>query len=221
MYWDQGWYQTSRPGKNLVLQLNFSGRHNQPYYRLMQPAEGHLFQPDYHPASHKEPTLAWARLDIDLDAGEALIEEIQNDWIREALWWRWRLQAPGRLRSPLRRRLLWRCLGTPDADVRRLHLYVDTVLRPHIGIWDEAMMTAALWFLREELGIRRIFFHTFDGGNRLKALRYRLPPRSIYTRLPKRFCFRKTSDVPSFLMTHRRVRKELRKGGVRFFLLEL
>ena len=121
----------------------------------------------------------------------------------------------------MRRRLLTNCLGTPDADRERLFRYVDEVLQPHIAVWDEAMLTATLRFLREDLGIRRIFYHTFDGGNRIKALRSGMPPRSLYTRLPRRFCFRKTAEVPSFLMAQRRVRKEVQKGGVRFFLLEL
>lgn len=27
-------------------------------------------------------TLAWSRIDFDFDTGEALIEEIQSDWVR-------------------------------------------------------------------------------------------------------------------------------------------
>ena len=208
--WNQSWYQTSRPGKNLVLQLNFSGKHNQPYYRLIQPKDGHPFEFGCHPTSRKERTLAWARLDIDLDGGEALIEEIQNDWIREAFSWKNWVDAQNS-RKP----------GARHPDTGPLHRYINTVLKPHVGLWDEAMLSATLWFLREELGIRRIFYHTFDGGNRLKALNDGQPPRSIYTRLPRRFCFRKTSDLPSFLMAHRRVRKEVRKGSIRFFLLDL
>ena len=221
VHWDQGYYQTSRPGKNLVLQLNFSGRHNQPYHRLIRPVDGHPFRVSYHPTSRRELTLAWARLDADLDTGEALVEEVQNDWIRLALWWKYRLKTLSRCSRPMRRRLLTNCLGTPDADAARLFQYVDEVLQPHIEVWDEAMLTATLCFLREDLGIRRIFYHTFDGGNRLKALRYGTPPRSLYTRLPRRFCFRETAGAPSFLMTQRRVRKEVQKGGIRFYLLEL
>ena len=171
-HWDQGYYQTSRPGKNLVLQLNFSGRHNQPYRRLIRPSRSHPFRVRHHPTSYRELTLAWARLDVDLGAGEALVEEVQNDWIRLALWWKYRLKNLSRCSRPVRRRLLTNCLGTPDADRGRLFRYVDEVLQPHIAVWDEAMLTATLRFLREDLGIRRIFYHTFDGGNRLKALRY-------------------------------------------------
>ena len=31
------WYQTSRPGYNLVLRLNFSWQHDMPYFNLLQP----------------------------------------------------------------------------------------------------------------------------------------------------------------------------------------
>ena len=220
-YWEQDWYQTSRPGKNLVLQLNFSSKHNRSYYRLIRPRREHPFQWTCHPVSKKALTLAWARLDVDLDAGVALIEEIQNDWIREALWYKWLLGPRCRVNARRRRRALYGLFSKADANVDRLHAYVDRVLKPHIDLWDEAMLTATLWFLREELGIRRIFFHTFDSGLRMKGMRYGRPPRSLYSRLPRRFCFEETDEVPAFLMAHRRVRKEVRKGGIRFFLLDV
>lgn len=219
-YWEQDWYQTSRPGKNLVLQLNFSSKHNRPYDRLIKPNDGHPFQFECHPVSSKALTLAWARLDVDLDAGVALIEEIQNDWIREALSYKRVLEPRSGASERRRRRVLFWCLGEEDADATRLNLYVDRVLKPHVEMWDEAMLTAALWFLRDELGIRRIFFHTFDSGLRMKGMHYSRPPRSLYNRLPRRFCFQETDEVPAFLMTHRRVRKEVRKGGIRFYLLD-
>ncbi len=219
--WNQGWYQTSRPGKNLVLQLNFSSKHNRPYYRLIKPNPVHPFQWGCHPTSRQALTLAWTRLDVDLDAGVALIEEIQNDWIREALWCKRILERCSGVNEHLRQRILYRYFGMEDADLGRLQHYLNRVLEPHVGLWDEAMLTATLWFLRQELGIHRIFFHTFDSGIRLKGMRKDRPPRSLYTRLPRRFCFQETDEVPAFLMTHRRVRKEVRKGGIRFYLLDL
>lgn len=216
--WKQDWYQTSRPGKNLVLQLNFSSKHNRAYRWLIQPNHVHPFEWRGHPVSRTALTLAWARLDVDLDAGVALIEEIQNDWIREALWYKRLLEPRSGASERLRRRVLVRCFG--EADAARLHIYVEHVLRPHVRLWDEAMLAATLWFLRDELGIRRIFFHTFDAGLRLKGMRHDRPPRSLYSRLPRRFCFEETDDVPAFLMAHRRVRKEVRKGGIRFYVLD-
>ena len=43
------------------------------------------FDDPFHPvASGGELTLAWSRIDLDLDRGEALVEEIQSDWVRDA-----------------------------------------------------------------------------------------------------------------------------------------
>jgi hypothetical protein len=90
--WQGGdWRQTSRPGWNLVLRLNFPLSHDRifrkqfvPYYRyedLNLSAHPVLEKGD---RSYFRQTLAWARLDLDLDQGEALIEEVQTDWVREA-----------------------------------------------------------------------------------------------------------------------------------------
>ena len=82
-------------------------------------------------------------------------------------------------------------------------------------------LAATLWFLRRELGIRRIFYHTFETGNWLKGLRDYKPPRSIYTDLPKQFCFQETYNPPSFIMRSRRkwIIRELEK--LKFYVLEV
>lgn len=209
-YWNQAWYQVSRPGKNLVVQLNFSAKHNRPFLDLIRPEGHHPFAWHGHPiATNGEHTMAWARLDIEPEAGEALIEEVQTDWIRAA-------RLAQRVLADLRRRPVGRGGGGLDD----LQQYVEEVLEPHIRMWDEAVLTAALWFLREKLGIRRIYYHTYEGGRRLKGMPNEKPPRSIYSKLPRRFCFRETEAVPSFLLRHRRVRKQRDRGGLRFFVFE-
>lgn len=81
--WDRWGYQTSRPGQNLVLQLNFSNAHNQAYGKIVKSKDNSPFAFYGHPVVQRDwHTLAWARLDIDLDGGEALIEELQSDWVR-------------------------------------------------------------------------------------------------------------------------------------------
>jgi hypothetical protein len=202
---DRAHDQISRKGHNLVLQLNFSSKHNRPYEALIQPDESHPFEYRYHPiADHGYHTLAWCRLDLDLKAGEALIEEIQNDWLRYAL--RSRAVAESGDESRI---VEFRGSRIPVDKVKR---YVDHVLSPHLKIWDEAMLTAAIWFLREELGIKRVFYHTYESGAALKGIRGRLPPRSLYTTLPKKFCFVTTREKPSFLESQRTRRK--RRSGV-------
>ena len=88
-------------------------------------------------------------------------------------------------------------------------------------MWDEAMLAATLWFLRVELGIRWIFYHTFETGNWLKDMIRSKPPRSLYTDLPKQFCFQETYNPPAFIMRSRRkwTIKEFEK--LRFYVLEV
>ncbi|MBB3698187.1 hypothetical protein KMW28_17485 [Flammeovirga yaeyamensis] len=79
------WYQTSLPGENLVIQLNFDLDHELIYRKFFDIDDWHPFTMSCHPISEKYSTMAWSRLDFNLDTGEAFIEEIQNDWLRDAL----------------------------------------------------------------------------------------------------------------------------------------
>ena len=206
------WQQTSRPGYNLVLQLNFSSAHDEPYRKLIDPEDERPFSFYSHPiARNSMHTLAWSRLDIDLRRGEALIEELQTDWIRDAL--------------DARRRAI-RASDTIDfygveMQKDRVIRYVDSVLHRHQETWDEAMLSATIWFLRKELGVRTIFYHTYESGARLKGISVRLPPRSVYSRLPKRFCFKPTDERPAFLPARARAsRANPRYDSARFSLLD-
>ncbi|MEM1176187.1 MAG: hypothetical protein AAGI27_15355 [Pseudomonadota bacterium] len=182
------WNQTSRRGYNLVLQLNFSNQHNGLYRRLVDPECERPFEYRCHPVSKTMHTLAWSRMDIDLERGEALIEEIQTDWIREARWaYREALSD-----NP------WFYWNT-DLKKERVIRYVEKVLKAHEATWDEAMLASTLWFLRREIGIRKIYYHTHETGAAMKAIRNRLPPKSLYTRLPKKFCFKETREAPAFI----------------------
>lgn len=207
------WNQTSRRGYNLVLQLNFSSAHDDPYRRLVDPEDKRPFEDWDHPVAKKGfHTLAWARLDVDLDNDEALIEEIQNDWLRNAMRYRRFVSCE---RGPYH---LWGSKKNNDRFVQ----YVDEVLHHHQAIWQEAILSAAIWFLRIELGVRRIYFHTHESGARLKSIRYTLPPRSLYTRLPRQFCFRETDETPGFLdvKTKTRARREIIRNAT-FFEMQL
>lgn len=85
--------------------------------------------------------------------------------------------------------------------------------------WQEAMLTAALRFLVYEIGMRRIFYHTETTGAFLKNIRGTKPPRSLYTELPKRFCFDETDTVPELLTRERNWnrRKKAAQKPMRFF----
>lgn len=215
------YYQTTRPGRNLVLQLNFSGEHDTLYRRLFPFTDWRSFTVSGHPVSTEgRTTLAWSRIDLDRRTGEALIEEIQNDWIRGALrrhaWYRERFllhQAAGDLdlEEP------WVARGWALAE------YMAGVLEPHLAIWAEATLAATICVLREELGIRTIYYHTHRSGQRLKRIRTGAPPRSLYSTLPRSFCFRATRDIPEFLRRDDRWmrRNAVRIDSIRFHRLEL
>ncbi len=208
--WFPIYLQTSRPGKNLVLQLNFSNKHNAEYERLLKPDGEHPFRDLNHPvAGETHYTLAWARIDIDKNLEYALIEEIQNDWLRLALWHKERIEK-GHCETP-----------EEEAERKRFEIYMNKALGPHLKLWDEAVLSAALWLLKEEMGIRRIFYHTYDTGNILKNIKgEKLPPKSIYTKLPEKFCFRETDEAPPFLEEKVSGIKKKQEIMPKFYLLD-
>ncbi|GAB5409856.1 MAG: hypothetical protein BalsKO_22210 [Balneolaceae bacterium] len=210
------WFQTSRPGKNLVLQLNFDADHNREYHRLVKPdKEDHPFVYGGHPTKCKRSyTLAWARLDISLETGEVLIEEIQNDWLREVRYWVKRAQQSVEEKEDTSTHWF---LGRTSYNA--LKEYVEDVITSYAKLWDEAALCLAIQFCKQELGIERIYYHTFEGGNYLKGLEYSQPPRSLYTKLPRRFGFTETEEAPRLLKEERYLRKKLRKRKLKWFQL--
>jgi hypothetical protein len=200
--WGSSYYQTSRPGQNLVVQLNFPASHDRAYRRLVGPGCHHPFAMYCHPARVEAPfTLAWARLDVDFDAREVLIEEVQCDWVREARCTREQAER-------------WLAEGEPaclpfercsNGTALTMLAYFERVLAKYVGLWAEGVLAAAIAFAYERLGLRRIYFHTFDGGNLMKRM-LNEPPRSLYTDLPGRFCFVETRQAPVAFRTDRRVK---------------
>jgi len=208
------WDQTSRRGVNLVLQLNFSSEHNRLYERFIQPTEHHPFVCRSHPICEDgHQTLAWSRIDLDFGTGEALIEEIQSDWIKNALRKQQTLATVERDGLKRHRWARW-TLRDVNCDLKAISTYIERALRRHMGIWPEAMLAATIWFLREELGLRRIFYHTHESGARLKRIASDRPPKSLYTTLPRQFLFEETSEAPAFLRRSkdRHLREVLRQA---------
>lgn len=199
--WLRSWHQMARPGVNLVLQMNLPQHHVREMERLLQESREDL-QSDSHPvAPSPDFTLAWSRIDFDPERGEVLIEEVQSDWVREAV-----LSSAGG--------------ADQDGCWQR---YLQQWLRPYVKIWSEAMLAATIKFAREELAARRIFYYTFSTGNELKQLKYIRPPRSLYRELPRRFCFRQTHNGPLFLRDRgtRQVKRKLRDPELTWFVLDL
>ncbi len=151
------------------------------------------------------PTLAWARLDVDLATGTALIEEIQSDWLRLL---RSDIEDVA-IRAPISR------------ELKQKQSYEISLRARYEKLWPVAMMLATLMVLREHLGCHSVFLHQPEIGAALKSITGRHPPRSLYTSLPRSFCFEATQDVPAFLSRSRILRKLARKKQPLFWHLAL
>jgi hypothetical protein len=205
---ERGWDQTTRNQCNLVLQLNFSQQHIKEYLRLVKPNDSYgPFEYRGHPISRRDrKTMSWVRMDIDFDTNEVLIEEIQNDWLRNAR----------RVLNRLRKRREKAPQTKPnqvnrfiDANYEELEQYVENVLTPYDKIWAEASMTAAINFIRKDLGINNIYYHSFETGIQIKQVCGK-PPRSMYTKLPKQFGFELGSEAPKFIAEDKNSKRYLR-----------
>ncbi|VAW68840.1 hypothetical protein MNBD_GAMMA09-1067 [hydrothermal vent metagenome] len=204
------WQQTTRHGYNLVVQLNFSNEHDRAYKSLVKPVRGGALNYYGHPVLRPgrrnifRETLAWARLDIDFDTNEVLIEEIQSDWVREA---KDLLDAAEKCHSKGDEVIDWYNVKGKTEDVIS---YVNNTLSPYEKIWDEAILSATIEFVINQLGIKRIYYHSYESGPELKSIEGRVP-RNLYTKLPKKFGFEKIEESPEFLQKNRRFKKIVRK----------
>ena len=68
-----------------------------------------------------------------------------------------------------------------------------------------------------------VYYHTFKTGIRFKNIAWTAPPRSLYTDLPRKFCFRETTQAPMFLKKckHRTVQSRLKDKSNRWFVLNI
>ena len=210
-YHKHSWYQTTRPGFSFVIQLNFESEHDAIYHKLISPipSEDPLFKTFGHPVATKKMrlTLAWARIDLDLETGEVLIEEIQTDWIREVD--RMVNQFKDSYQKKERERIKDCWLSTyANTSLYNLKAY-QAYLAIYKKTWAEAMMSATFDFCVNELGIRTIYFHTYESGKTLKDCD---PPKSLYAKLPKKFGFVKTKEAPKFIQSDKKIKKKIRKN---------
>lgn len=209
---ERDWYQTSRFGENLVLQLNLPLEHQRQFQRYIDHSGEDTLNGDWscHPVQlrDKNPafreTLAWSRIDLDFDYDEALIEEVQSDAVRDVSGWA----------RQYRHCACKECL-------RRLK-YVDW-FDAYARIWSEALLTATIEFIYRELGINRIYMHTARCGWKVKKMdRTWHAPRSLYSDLPRKFAFRQTWAAPEFLLETRCYKQLIRKQpDIDFYLLKL
>lgn len=192
-----GWAQTTRKGKagwNIVLQLNLNVGDARWMEKKFPDRDDDPFECSWHPIhTGRHRTLAWCRIDLDWETGEALIEEIQNDRLREVGESVERIRKKGLKTIELCGR---------ELDAKFVIRYWEERLRLSRHWWDEAMLCAAMQFIVGELGIRNIYYHSPLSGARLKGVRN--APTSLYSDLPRKFCFEKTEDLPKFVKTPRK-----------------
>ena len=205
------WDQTSRRGYNLVLQLNFSNLHDNVYKKMVKPVEEQMLNGSGHPVLHAEArpyfreTLAWSRIDLDFETDTALVEEIQCDWLRKA---KYLLKHAKRRKDGEYKSISWHdSAGNVDDVVN----YCEELLKPYEAVWDEAMLSATIDFIRHEIGIKNIYYHSEKTGFKVKNIRYTQPPRSLYSKLPRKFCFSLTKEAPEFLFGDKYFRRSYRK----------
>ncbi|WP_136658340.1 hypothetical protein [Nitratireductor sp. XY-223] len=197
--------QVSRPGVNVVMQLSFSSDHSAYLGKLRQDNARERFEFEEHPIRVEgNPTLAWARLDIDAKSRTALIEEIQSDWLRIA-----------------KKRVQRLAKYQPESYALQIYRqYLREIEDRYARDWPRATMLVALKILVKELGCRTIYFHTPESGEALKHNHN--APKSLYTDLPTHFCFAKTKRWPPF------IRRSVRKlhgnnnptGDIQFWVLK-
>ena len=198
------YFQTSRTGYNLVLQVNFSNVHDQCYRRLNLEEDDDSFDLGGHPTSNSRNTMAWSRIDLDLASDTALIEEVQTDWLRYAKEAYDDAKKAQIERGKGRKKTDWYYEFTPTQAIE----YFENAVREHLPIWGEAMLSATLEFLLYEIGVRKIYFHSWETGRRVKHC---FPPRSVYSQLPEQFCFQAVHEGPKFLIEDRTSKRKMKK----------
>lgn len=201
--YNYSWSQTSRPGANLVLQFNFTNEHDQWLGRLK--LNDDVFKCYAHPINVYRSSLAWSRLDIDFSTGEVLIEEIQNDWIRKC---HKHYKLANYYRSKGAEHYYYDGIRFSVDDMLR---YTQHMVKTYDKLWSEVVMSLTLMFIKQELGIDKVYYHEFYTGAKIKRITERLPPKSLYTSLPKKFCFELVDQIPKFLRTEKRIKRCLNK----------
>jgi hypothetical protein len=203
--------QVSRPQKNLVVQLNFGSEHDLIFYDKIGKEYKYEFANDCHPIHNKFNTLGWVRLDVDLENDEVLIEEVQSDWIRDVIHIKKQIEngaAYGENRWYRRH----------EGAVKQYLNHINPILK----IWDEALLSSAIWMIKNELGISKIWYHTFESSKHYKIMRYSLPPRSLYSSLPERFMFTRVKETPGLILRCEELKRLSRKGkNLEFYKLDL
>ncbi|MGB0850815.1 MAG: hypothetical protein ACPGTP_06180 [Bacteroidia bacterium] len=204
--------QVSRPEKNLVLQVNFGSEHDTILFDKIGKENRNYFINYWHPINRRQSTMGWIRMDIDFQGNEILIEEVQNDWLRDVIQLKKNLDCNKS------------CCENHWVKKRRKNFEAYYLfVKPYFKIWDEILLSAALHFTKCELGITQVWYHTNESSKHYKMMSDDcLPPRSIYKNLPEKFGFSSIKNKPSLIQNCSALKRLNRKGkDLLFYHLEL
>ena len=199
------WAQTSRPGANLVLQINLASHWDALLRKLLRQDLNTLLGWSHPISETRSTTLGWVRFDLEWQSGEVLIEEIQTDLIRSLMLLNKRAV---RLKEKNHKDIYFHGL---KLDIEEAIAVTENVVNQFGRQWHDILLAAALWFAFEELGMDKVFYHSFETSVVLKKLKRSQPPRSLYTQLPKKFCFQTTSLGPRFITNNKHANRRLKK----------
>ncbi|WP_196140766.1 hypothetical protein [Aliikangiella sp. G2MR2-5] len=200
---DYRWSQTTLPGANLVMQLNLTNQHDQ-YLRELKLNDS-PFKYRAHPIHESKSSLSWARIDFSFETGEALVEEIQTDWIRRAArHFRWAKRTLGNGNT-------WYRHAGATYQAQDMFEYTRSLLDRYEKQWMEATLFHAIKLIKEDIGLSKIFYHSYQTGAVVKNITGTLPPKSLYTSLPRRFCFVPDAGGPDFVVRNSKFKRRLKK----------
>jgi len=164
-----------------------------------------LSQKSGHPSSPNQ--LGWARIEISPDKEYMLVDEIQMDHMNAAF----KIKNESQYLKPVRDRIKENNNLT-DEELDALLTEFLNILKDFPNIASNAVERLA-----KANGIKKIFWHTYESGMRLKGNR---PPKSLYTSTPKENLYLPSAEKP-FGLEGEFLEKEAKKAYLRYKLAQL
>ena len=187
-----------------MLQLNLSEEWCRRFSHFVNQTANDYFDVNHPISRTRGITLAWARLDVDFETDEVLIEEVQSDLTRYIK----SMLVCARIALSEKRRQFY--YWGDEIDVSKFLVFAEDMLKVFSKTWQEAMLTATLEFVFDELGVKNAYYHSFETGNLLKGIKECKPPKSLYSALPKQFCFDKIKEAPEFIRRDKKAKRKLK-----------
>ena len=131
--------------------------------------------------------IGWARLEIDPSNNFVLVDEIQSDHNNAA----YKLRSGNDVELKNIKIALKNKYSLDDTALQKLLSDYSAILKDFTNIATETVAK----FARKN-NIKKIYWHTFEGGKSLKNNVPPLPPKSIYTTTPQEHFYEPSDDKP-------------------------